>query len=151
MPNKLFNTTFENALRLLILLDVYDYPQTLDMLYAVDFMATYGKTFNITEDNLNGDNQYKFSEFASRREAVKIALKALVLDGLVQALNLNDGIAYTVSSDGEDYCNSLESDYATEYRRNAQLVIKSVAGKTERELISSINKMSAKSLMKEET
>jgi len=151
MPNKLFNTTFENALRLLILLDVYDYPQTLDMLYAVDFMATYGKTFNITEDNLNGDNQYKFSEFASRREAVKIALKALVLDGLVQALNLNDGIAYTVSSDGEDYCNSLESDYATEYRRNAQLVIKSVAGKTERELISKINKMSARSSMKEET
>ena len=151
MPEKLFNTTFENALRLLILLDVYDYPQTLDMLYAVDFMATYGKTFNITEDNLNGDNQYKFSEFASRREAVKIALKALVLDGLVQALNLNDGIAYTVSSDGEDYCNSLESDYATEYRRNAQLVIKSVAGKTERELISKINKMSARSSMKEET
>ena len=151
MPNKLFNTTFENALRLLILLDVYDYPQTLDMLYAVDFMATYGKTFNITEDNLNGDNQYKFSEFASRREAVMIALKALVLDGLVQALNLNDGIAYTVSSDGEDYCNSLESDYATEYRRNAQLVIKSVAGKTERELISKINKMSARSFMNEET
>lgn len=151
MPNKLFNTTFENALRLLILLDVYDYPQTLDMLYAVDFMATYGRTFNITEDNLNGDNQYKFSEFASRREAVKIALKALVLDGLVQALNLNDGITYTVSSDGEDYCNSLESEYATEYRRNAQLVIKSVAGKTERELISKINKMSARSFMKEET
>lgn len=151
MPNKLFNTTFENALRLLILLDVYDYPQTLDMLYAVDFMATYGRTFNITEDNLNGDNQYKFSEFASRREAVKIALKALVLDGLVQALNLNDGITYTVSSDGEDYCNSLESEYATEYRRNAQLAIKSVAGKTERELISKINKMSARSFMKEET
>jgi len=151
MPNKLFNTTFENALRLLILLDVYDYPQTLDMLYAVDFMATYGRTFNIIEDNLNGDNQYKFSEFASRREAVKIALKALVLDGLVQALNLNDGITYTVSSDGEDYCNSLESEYATEYRRNVQLAIKSVAGKTERELISKINKMSAMSFMKEET
>lgn len=151
MPKMLFNTTFENALRLLILLDVFDYPQTLDMLYAVDFMATYGKTFNITESNLNGDNQYKFSEFASRREAVKVALKELVLDGLIQALNLNDGIAYTISSEGEDYCNSLESEYATEYRRNAQLVIKSVSGKTERELISSINKMSAKSLMKEET
>ena len=150
MPNKLFNTTFENALRLLILLDVYEYPQTLDMLYAIDFMTTYGKTFNITEANLNGDNQYKFSEFASRREAVKTALKALVLYGLVQALNLNDGIAYIISSDGEDYCNSLESEYATEYRRNAQLVIKSVTGKTERELISNINKMSAKSLMEEE-
>ena len=78
MPNKLFNTTFENALRLLILLDVFDYPQTLDMLYAVDFMAAYGATFNITPSNLNGDNQYKFSEFASRREAVKLALKELV-------------------------------------------------------------------------
>ena len=151
MPKMLFNTTFENALRLLILLDVFDYPQTLDMLYAVDFMATYGKTFNITESNLNGDNQYKFSEFASRREAVKAALKELVLDGLIQALNLNDGIAYPISSEGEDYCNSLESEYATEYRRNAQLVIKSVTGKTERELISSINMMSTKSLMMEET
>jgi hypothetical protein len=86
MSNKLFNTTFENALRLLILLDVFDYPQTLDMLYAVDFMAAYGATFHITTSNLNGDNQYKFSEFASRREAVKLALKELVLDGMVQAI-----------------------------------------------------------------
>lgn len=149
MPNKLFNTTFENALRLLILLDVFNYPQTLDMLYAVDFMAAYGATFHITPSNLNGDNQYKFSEFASRREAVKLALKELVLHGMVQALNQNDGITYTISSEGEDYCSSLASEYASEYRNNAKLVIESAFGKSERELISGINKLSSKSLMNE--
>ena len=149
MSKKLFNTPFENSLRLLILLDVYDYPQTLDRLYAVDFMATYGAAFGITTANLNGDNQYKFSEFASRREAVKNALRELVLDGMVQALNMNDGILYVISSDGEDFCKSLTSEYADEYRNNAKLVVKSVSGKTEREMISNINKLSVKSLMKE--
>lgn len=149
MPNKLFNTTFENSLRLLLLLDVFDYPQTVDMLYALDFMSAYGATFHITPSNLNGDNQYKFSEFASRREAVKLALKELVLDGMVQALNQNDGITYVISSEGEDYCSSLASEYAREYSNNAKLVIESVYGKSERELISGINKLSSKSLINE--
>lgn len=150
MPNKLFNTAFENSLRLLILLDAFDEPQTLDMLYAVDFMATYGAAFGITATNLNGDNQYKFSEFASKRDAVKNALKQLVLSSMVQALNLNNGIAYTISSDGEEYCKSLSSEYADEYRKSAELVMKSLSGKSERTLISGINKLAVKSLMKED-
>jgi len=68
---------------------------------------------------------------------------------MVQALNMNDGILYVISSDGEDFCKSLTSEYADEYRNNAKLVVKSVSGKTEREMISNINKLSVKSLMKE--
>ena len=61
--DRLFNSTFENSLRLLILLDEYDMPKSLDMLYAVDFMSLYGASFGITDQNLNGDNDYKFSVF----------------------------------------------------------------------------------------
>ena len=75
--DRLFNSTFENSLRLLILLDEYDMPQTLDMLYAVDFMTIYSEPFGLSEQNLNGDNDLKFSEFASQRDLVKEALKEL--------------------------------------------------------------------------
>lgn len=49
MTKNPFNSIFENSLRLLILLDIYDMPQTVDMLYAVDFMTVYGRSFGITE------------------------------------------------------------------------------------------------------
>ena len=146
--NRLFNTTFENALRLIILLDVFVMPQNLDMIYATDFIAMYGATFGVTETDLNGDNQYKFSEFASRREIVKKTLRELVLNGLLVAVNMTNGIAYTISSDGEDYCENLDSDYAKEYRRCAEQVVRSINGRSERELISHINRMSAKSIQK---
>ena len=102
--DKLFNSTFENSLRLLILLDEYDMPQTLDMLYVVDFMTVYSATFGITDQNLNGDNEYKFSVFASHREGVKEALKELVLDGTAQAVSYKEGLSYIITPEGEDFC-----------------------------------------------
>ena len=83
---KIFNSTFENALRLVLLLDTFKTPQTLDMLYAVDFISVYGADFGISDTNLNGDNHYKFSEFASRREVVRLALKEMVLQGFIVPL-----------------------------------------------------------------
>ena len=58
-------------------LDVY--KRQVDMLYAADFMTTYGKTFGVSTSDLNGDNQYKFSEFVSRRQIVQNSLKKLCL------------------------------------------------------------------------
>ena len=99
---KLYNSTFENALRLLILLDEYDMPKTLDMLHVVDFMTLYSAAFGITDHNLNGDNKYKFSVFASHREAVKEALKELVLNGTAQAVSFEGGLCYIITPEGED-------------------------------------------------
>ena len=65
MP-RVFNSTFENALRIVLLLDAFGTPQNTDMLYATDFIVVYGKTFGLADEDLNGDNQYKFSEFVSR-------------------------------------------------------------------------------------
>ena len=120
----LFNSTFENSLRLLILLDEYDLPKT--------------PRFGVTDRNLNGNNEYKFSVFASHRESVKEALKELVLNGTVLAVSYNHGLSYIISPEGEDFCGSLESDYAKEYRKNVKAVIKAVGNRSERTLISDV-------------
>ncbi len=147
--DRLFNSTFENSLRLLILLDEYDMPQTLDMLYAVDFMTLYSEPFGLSEHNLNGDNDLKFSEFASQRDLVKEALRELVLNGTVEAVSYKDGLSYIITPEGEDYCDSLTSEYAREYRKIAKSVIDATKGKSKRALIAAIYKLGGKSFRQE--
>lgn len=146
MMNKLFNSVFENALRLIILLDEFNSKQSLDMIYVADFMVSYGLTFDVSEVELNGDNKYKFSEFASRRETVRIALKELVVDGLVIPINSEEGIRYTITEAGHIYSKSLSSEYSEEYRNIAKKVVDLVSGKSERIIIKQINKMSTESI-----
>lgn len=147
--DRLFNSTFENSLRLLILLDEFDMPQTLDMLYAVDFMTLYSEPFGLSDHNLNGDNDLKFSEFASQRDLVKDALKELVLNGTAEAVSYKDGLSYIITPEGEDYCVLLDSEYAHEYRINAKSVIAATKGKSERALIAAIYKLGGKSFHQE--
>lgn len=145
MP-RVFNSTFENALRIVLLLDAFGTPQNTDMLYATDFMVVYGKTFGIANEDLNGDNQYKFSEFVSRRCMVQKALKELVLDGFVIPSEVSSGIVYQVSPSGKKYCESLDSDYAKEYKMVAKKVVQTVNSKSERFIIAQINRMSTASV-----
>ncbi len=142
---KIFNSRFENSLRIILLLDAFGISQNVDMLYAVDFMAVYGKTFGISDEDLNGDNQYKFSEFASRRSVVQNALKELVLDGLAKPYHIGSGIVFQITPEGKDFCRSLDSDYAQEYSMTARKAVELVDGKSERAVIAAINKMSAQS------
>lgn len=142
---KIFNSRFENSLRIILLLDAFGISQNVDMLYAVDFMAVYGKTFGISDEDLNGDNQYKFSEFASRRSVVQNALKELVLDGLAKPYHVGNGIVFQITPEGKDFCRSLDSDYAQEYSMTARKAVELVDGKSERAVIAAINKMSAQS------
>lgn len=148
MMSNLFNSTFENSLRIVILLDAFEKPINLDMIYVTDFIVSYGKDFGVSTDNLNGDNPYKYSEFASRREIISAALKHLVLEGLVLPQNTNNGIIYCLTSDGKTFSQALNSEYAKEYRKTTQNTLTYVSNKNERELIARINKMSAQSLQK---
>lgn len=148
MTNKLFNSAFENSLRILLLLAEFNCGQSLDKIYATDFMVSYGATFGVSESDLNGDNQYKFSEFASRREIVRQALKQLVLDGLVWPDNSAAGILYSITDVGREYSATLESEYAEEYRSTARKIVEIVSDISERTIIDKINKMSAESLKK---
>lgn len=148
MTNKLFNSAFENSLRILLLLAEFNCGQSLDKIYASDFMVSYGATFGVSKVDLNGDNQYKFSEFASRREIVRLALKQMVLDGLVWPDNSAAGILYSITDEGREYSATLDSEYAEEYRSTARKIVKIVSDESERTIIDRINKMSAESLCK---
>ena len=103
---------------------------------------------NVSESDLNGDNQYKFSEFASRREIVRLALKELVLEGMVLPENSATGILYSITNAGRDYSATLTSEYAEEYRSTARKIVEIVSNAAERTIIHKINKMSAESLRK---
>ncbi len=73
MTERLFNSTFENSLQFIILNDVIQGAVNFDMLYCLDFMTSYSTAFGAGDEDLNGDNPYKYSEFSSRRAAVRMA------------------------------------------------------------------------------
>ena len=146
MKTNIFNTTFEISLRIILLLDAFDSPKNLDMLYAADFISTYGAEFGVSEDNLNGDNLYKFCEVSTRRELVRGAIQNLVLTGMVYPEQKKEGFEYVITKNGRLYCQLLDSEYANEYRNIAKDVVAYVAGKTERSIVAYINDLAAKSL-----
>lgn len=143
---RIFNSEFENELRLILLIDTFPKPQNADMIYAADFMVTYGQVFGIANHNLNGENLYKFSEFISRRSLVQKVLKELSFNGYTKPLSTSAGIVYQLTTEGKRLSRSLDSDYAKEYRTTAFSVIKYIGRKSERTLIAEINKMAAVSL-----
>jgi hypothetical protein len=81
--NGVFNTSFEVSLRMLIILNTVQTRLSIDRITALDFIAIYGKDFGVSEYNLHGDNDYRFSEYTSKREIVSQAIKELVLRGYI--------------------------------------------------------------------
>ena len=71
MANKVFNTAFENMLRLLLLVDTLNGPANADRLAALDFICIYGKKCKVLDRNLHGDNAFGFAEFANKREKIR--------------------------------------------------------------------------------
>lgn len=104
---KLFNSTFEVSLRvLLILSQPVDINMTIDRLVEYDFISLYSRYFDLTETNLHGDNEYGFSELSARRIVMQAALKDLVLDGLVKATRRRDGFCYEITETGTAFAKS---------------------------------------------
>ncbi len=142
--NKVFDSVFENSLRILLLLNEFETEQNIDAIYVTDFISLYGNDFGISQKNLNGDNNYKFSEFASKRQLIQETLKYLVFKELVWVINDDLGIKYKINVEGKTYCETLDSDYANEYRINASKTISYFNSKSLRAVIKEINSMSLK-------
>ena len=116
------------------------------MINAADFITVYGKEFNIYNENLHGDNVYKFSEFALRRDLIKKAIKQLVLDDLIEVTSSNRGFYFKINSKGLNYCNLLNSDYANSYRQISIQAHNFINNKTEGQILNAINKRSIVSI-----
>ena len=142
--HKVFDSIFENSLRILLLLNEFETEQNIDTIYVTDFISLYGKDFGISQKNLNGDNNYKFSEFASKRQLIQETLKYLVFKELVLVVSDDLGIKYKINEESKTYCETLDSDYANEYRINANKAINYLNSKSLRAVIKEINSMSLK-------
>ena len=144
--SSVFDTPFEVSLRVLLLLSADGHPRTTDMIAAMDFISVYGKSFGITETNLHGDNSYKYGEFAHRRAMVKKALKSLVLGGMVDLYQKDGGFHFAINDAGETFCSSLTSEYADEYSQASKNAVAFIYGKSERKIITEINRQSTTTL-----
>lgn len=137
---ELFNTPFETSLRVLLTLRVFGENMTLDKIAAADFMTIYARDFSIATYNLNGNNGLSFSEAALKRARVGKAIKRLVLDRLVSAIQNRSGFTYEITAQGAQVCDELTSDYTDEYIALSQAVYNYLDGKSEITILAEINK-----------
>ncbi len=113
--DKVFNTPFETALRVALLLSVA--PEDLDAtsIQAIDFLATYGKAFSLSSHNANGDNRFMHCELAARKGLIDKGLRMLVKKGYVLPFASKEGFLYRLSSEGQAFACSINTKYAEEY------------------------------------
>jgi hypothetical protein len=142
--NSLFNSTFEMELRVLLLLSQTRRALSKEEIVDFDFITIYSADYGIGEENLHGENRFKFGEFASRNEAVTEALKETVTNGLV-SVKAAKGFYYCISQSGLEYVNSLENAYSVEYRETARKVLQQYANYSEDEIHKEIMKSAAES------
>lgn len=138
--SNLFNSSFEVSLRMLIILNTVQTKLSIERITALDFISIYGKDFGVSEYNLQGDNDYRFGEYSSRREIASKALKELVLRGFIVPHCDKKGFLYSISKNGCLFCESLNDKYATDYAnivKNANLYFYKYS---DRKLICCINK-----------
>ena len=137
--NNIFNTSFEVSLRILIILNTVQTRLSIDRITALDFMAIYGKDFGVSEYNLHGDNDYRFSEYTSKREIVSQAIKELVLRGYITPHCNKSGFNYSISKEGVAFCESLNDKYAEDFTNIVKKTNSLFLEHSDRKLIRSIN------------
>ncbi len=137
---EIFNTPFEVSLRILIALNVSDARLSVDRISALDFITIYGKDFGVSEYNLHGDNDYRFSEYASKREIISQAVKNLVLMRYILPHCNKSGFTYSISKSGISFCESLNNEYAEKYSAIAKNTHTVFSSYSDRKIIYTINK-----------
>lgn len=122
MRNKVFNTTFENMLRILLLIDTMNEPANVDRLVALDFICIYGKKCKVLDKNLHGDNEFGFSEFTNKREKITEAIKLSVRNSFIDVANTDQGFVYSINERGKEVVKGLQSPYVRSYVVGAKIV-----------------------------
>lgn len=147
---ELFNTPFETALRELLLLETDSRNDfSINMIAAVDFAALYGKSFGFSNMNLHGDNLFKFSEFATRKELTQKGILLLVRRGFADVRPTEKGFIYSISGNGRKFASCLDTKYAQDNRKQIHLALQFFADDPEQIILNKINRLAVASLEKE--
>lgn len=143
---KVFNSTFETSLRIMLLLSVCGNGITADRIAEYDLLTVYSRYFNLSEQVLNGDNDFGFSEYATRRKNIQNTLKDMVLDGTVKVARGRDGFQYAITEAGFRVVKRMKSEYAVAYKKLAHITVQKYENRLDSEIMDVINRASMKSL-----
>lgn len=131
MRSKVFNTVFENMLRVLLLADTLDTPANVDRRAALDFICIYGKKCKVLDKNLHGDNEFGFAEFANKREKITEAIKLSVRNDFINVEHTERGFLYSINDRGREIVQNIQSSYARAYTVGAKIVCRKFSGFTD--------------------
>lgn len=146
MTESVFNSTFEMELRVLLLLSAAKKKAfSVERIVSLDFIVCYAGSFQLPYLNPQGDNQYMFSELASRRERIQEAVKSLVVQGLLD-VGLDNGYVFSITETGSKYIKKLKSEYAVQYQTIAADAIKRFKDYSDLQLDRMINDSAVKSV-----
>lgn len=141
MNNKIFNTTFENMLRIMLLMSVTEEPTNIDRLTLLDFICIYGEKCKVLDKNLHGNNEFGFAEFANKRKKMTETIKLSVKNDYVAVENSKEGFVYSLNDRGIAIVNTTKSLYSKSYMIGAKIVSRRFKGSTDEELLKYINEM----------
>ena len=144
MRNKIFNTPFENMLRILLLTETVNKPMNIDRMAALDFICIFGKKCRVLDKNLHGDNEFGFSEFTTKRERITEAAKLAVKNNFLMVENTKDGFAYSINARGKQVNKGLQSPYARAYVIGAKIVNSRFSTYSDEEILEYISDLSTK-------
>ena len=146
MTESVFNSTFEMELRVLLLMSAAKKKAySIERIVSLDFIVCYAGYFQLPYLNPQGDNQYMFSELASRRERLQEAVKGLVVQGLLN-VEMDNGYAFSITDAGSKYIRKLKSEYALQYKAIAADAIKRFKDYSDLQLDHMINDSAVKSV-----
>lgn len=145
--NKIFNSSFETGLRVLLLLSsIQPQAATVDRITAYDFITVYGKDFGVSEINLHGNSNFNFSELATKRANCNEGIKEFVLNGLISINRTDEGFTYFLNQTGKKYVSNLSSDYGEQYLAISKEVHRKFSALSDEDVVNLINKRAIKEL-----
>lgn len=137
---KLFNSRFELALRVMLILK-NSKKITKSKILALDLMSTYGKACKIANENLHGNNQFDISEIAIRKKLIDKAIAYLRLYELAEELyDSNLGYTYRLTNNGRKIIDQVNDDYAERYQGTLRKALDLIGKRDDEQLFSILSK-----------
>lgn len=122
MNIKIYNTQFEVAVRILILLVRCERPLDIEEITTYDYLLLHLGDVNDKIKSLHPDNPFHGIELYSKRNIIQDSITLLVSKGLLLCdYNLN-GIAYKPTEIGADFLEYFESSYFHKLKKNADFI-----------------------------
>lgn len=122
MSSCVFNSIYETSMRLILLLFAFGAPLSSEELFVFDFVATYGKEFDLTDVSLNGDSEFTLSKASLRRKRVVESISYLVRNGYITPTATETDTKYELAERGSEFYKKIsQSGYSEKYILTVEL------------------------------